>query len=221
VPASPAVDFELRRSTIEKGRTPMRSGIDTKNGSPPTGAWTHALLVRGSYGERRPATWVGPETKVRPRAKLARRAAIRVTRRFRAPPHRVFDAWLDPEVARQWLFATSSRPIAHVEIDSRVGGCFRFVDQRDGEMIEHIGEYVEIVPHRRLAFSLSMERRPHVITRVMVELVPVKKGCALTLTHENVPGDCISRTEGRWTDILYGLGVTLASGPAAFHDHQE
>jgi uncharacterized protein YndB with AHSA1/START domain len=199
----------------------MRPGIDMKSGSPPTGAWTRALEIRDSPGGLGSAAWVSPETMLRPRAKAARRAVIRVTRRFRAPPHRVFDAWLDPEVAGQWLLATASHPMARVEIDARVGGSFRFVDRRDGEMTEHTGEYFEIVPHRRLAFSLSLEKRPHVITRVMVEIVPVKKGCALTVTHENVPPNYASRTEGRWTGILYGLGVTLDSGFTEFDDNQE
>jgi uncharacterized protein YndB with AHSA1/START domain len=199
----------------------MRPGIDMKSGSPPTGVWTHALEARHSSGGLGSATWVSPETKVPPRAKAARRATIRVTRRFRAPPHQVFNAWLDPEVAGKWLFATASHPMARVEIDARVGGSFRFVDQRDGETTEHTGEYVEIVPHRRLAFSLSVEKRPHVITRVMVEIVPMKNGCALTLTHENLPPDYVSRTEGRWTGILYGLGLTLDSGFMEFHDDQE
>ena len=191
-----------------------------KSGSPPTGAWTRALEVRDSAGGLGSATWVSPET-IRPLPKAARRAAIRVTCRFRAAPHRVFDAWLDPEVAGKWLFATASHPIARVEIDARVGGSFRFVDQRDGEMTEHTGEYVEIVPHRRLAFSLSVEKRPRVITRVMVEIVPVKQGCALTLTHENLPPEYANRTKGRWTGVLYGLGVTLDSGFTELHDDQE
>ena len=199
----------------------MGPGIDMKSGSPATGAWTRVLEVRNSPGGLGSATWISHETKVRPRPKAARRAAIRVTRRFRAPPDQVFNAWLDPEIAGEWLFATASHPMARVEIDARVGGSFRFVDQRDGEMTEYTGEYVEIVPHRRLAFSLSVEKCPHVITRVMVEIVPMKNGCALTLTHENLPPDYVSRTEGRWTGILYGLGVTLDSGFAEFHDDQE
>jgi uncharacterized protein YndB with AHSA1/START domain len=106
--------------------------------------------------------------------------------------------------------------MARVEIDARVGGSFRFVDQRDGETTEHAGEYVEIVPHRRLAFSLSVERRPH-ITRVMVEIAAVSSGVTLTRTCP----DYASRTEGRWTGILYGLGVTLDSRFTEFHDDQE
>ena len=37
----------------------------------------------------------------------AKPIVIHVTRRFDAAPERVFDAWLDPETARKFLFATS------------------------------------------------------------------------------------------------------------------
>jgi len=96
-----------------------------------------------------------------------RYSVLRVTRRYGALSARVFNAWLDPEVADR------------------------------------------------------MEEHPPAITRVMVEIAPLKKGCELKLTHENVPQDCASHIEGRWTGILYGLGVTLDSASTAFHDYQE
>lgn len=94
----------------------------------------------------------------------------------------------------------------HVEIDPRVEGSFRMVDH-DG--VEYIGEYSEITPHRRLVFTLFMENRPTVPTRVVMEITPLKKGCTLTVSHENLPPDCARYTEARWTGALYGLGVTL------------
>jgi len=49
---------------------------------------------------------------------------LRITRRFAASPERVFDAFLDPAIARQWLFTSPETDIAarRVEIDARVGG---------------------------------------------------------------------------------------------------
>jgi uncharacterized protein YndB with AHSA1/START domain len=140
-------------------------------------------------------------------------AAIRVTRRLSAPPERVFHAWLEPEVAGRWLFARALHPLTDVEIEARAGGSFRFADRRDGEIIEHAGEYVEIVPHRRLVFTLAMADRPRVVTRVAVEISPLKTGCQLAVTHENVPPDHADDTEARWTGILYGLAETLGSLP--------
>jgi uncharacterized protein YndB with AHSA1/START domain len=140
-------------------------------------------------------------------------AAIRVARRFRAPPERVFHAWLEPELAGRWLFATAFEPMTDVEIDPRVGGSFRLAERRDNRRAEHAGRYVEIVPHRRLVFTLAMADRPHVVTRVTAEISPLEIGCELALTHENVPPDRAGETEARWTGVLYGLDETLNSLP--------
>ncbi|MGB8434628.1 MAG: SRPBCC family protein [Burkholderiales bacterium] len=145
------------------------------------------------------------------RSTVDRPAAICVRRRFSVPAEKVFDAWLDPELASRWLFATASCPIPHVEIEAHVAGVFCFTDYRDGRVIEYTGEYLEIVPPRRLAFTLLMEKRRRVVTRVTVAITPRKSGCELALTHENVPAARAEHAEARWTGILYGLGVTVAS----------
>ncbi len=149
----------------------------------------------------------------RSQAAAAQAATIRVARRFSAPPERVFDAWLEPEVAGRWLFATASLPMTDVDIDPQVGGSFRFAAQRDDEIIEHRGEYIEIVPHRRLVFTLTTADRPRTITRVTVEITPRRTGCELALTHERMPANDANHAEGRWAGVLYGLDETLDSRP--------
>jgi uncharacterized protein YndB with AHSA1/START domain len=158
----------------------------------------------------------GRPPTARPWPGAQRHAAIRVTRRYGASPARVFEAWLDSGTVGRWLFATALRPIDQVEIDARVGGSFCFVERQDGHIIEYTGKYVEIDAHRRLVFTLAMEQHRDVGTRVTVDIAPVRKGCQLVLTHENVPQDCASRIEGRWTGILYGLGETLGPASQAF-----
>jgi len=137
--------------------------------------------------------------------------SIRLISRYRASPQRVFDAWLDPELAGQWLFATALRPMTHVVIDPRVGGAFHLAERRNGENTEHHGRYIEIVPHRRLVFTLFGENRRWGATRVTVEISPHKLGCELKLSHEDVPAEHVNHIKVRWTGILYGLGEILAS----------
>ena len=141
-----------------------------------------------------------------------RYAAVRVSEKFRASSERVFDAWLDPEIAGQWLFATASRPMTSVTIDARAGGAFRLVDRNDGGHIEHAGVYLEIDRPWRLAFTLCTNDGLHAMTRVLAEIARSrarKGGCELTLVHERVPGQFADRIEARWAGMLYGLGVTL------------
>jgi uncharacterized protein YndB with AHSA1/START domain len=199
----------------------MKSGIDETSEWRLADRWARVLEGRDDAGRVGAVALASPQPNKKSRPTAQRHAVIRVTRRYGVPPARVFDAWLDPEVAGRWLFATASRPLAHIAIDARVEGAFCFVERQDGDIATYTGEYIEIVPHRRLVFTLSTEKYPHVDTRVRVEIAPLAKGCALTLTHENVPRNHAERMEGRWTGILYGLGVTLDVPSAESHHHQE
>lgn len=135
----------------------------------------------------------------------------RAARRFSASAERVFDAWLDPDNAGKWLFATPEGQMMRVEIDPRVGGRFVFVDRRDGEDFEHIGEYLEIDRPHRLVFLFSLPKVSPDKTRVTIEIVPLGDGCELTLTHELHPdwADHKKRSEEGWVKILQGLAATI------------
>jgi uncharacterized protein YndB with AHSA1/START domain len=133
-----------------------------------------------------------------------------VTRRFDISPERVFDAWLDPDRAGKWLFATPKGKMVRVEIDARVGGSFVFVDRRGGEDVEHTGEYLEIDWPRRLVFSFLVPKYSQDSARVVIDIVPRNGGCELTLTHENVLPDYTSRTEAGWILILDRLDESLS-----------
>ena len=136
---------------------------------------------------------------------------VRVTHRFDASPERVFDAWLDPEKARGFLFVTASGELVCARIDARVGGAFAFVGRRDGEDIEHTGEYLEIERPRRLVFSLTVQKHARDTDRVTVEIVPLRTGCELTLTHEmgREWADHTDSMESGWIGILAALAAML------------
>jgi uncharacterized protein YndB with AHSA1/START domain len=137
------------------------------------------------------------------------RATVRVTHRFSASAERVFDAWLDPAKARKFLFTTPTGQMVRAEIDARVGGAFCFVDRREGEEVEHSGEYLEIDRPRRLVFSFVVPKYSKEITRVTIEIVPEGSECTLALTHEGVLPEWAKPTEGGWGGILEGLAATL------------
>src|SRR5471032_3315505 len=89
---------------------------------------------------------------------VATSPAMRVVRRFDASAERLFEAWLDPKKAGRWLFATASGQMVRVEIDARVGGRFVFVDRRNGENVEHSGEYLELDRPKRLVFRFAVPK---------------------------------------------------------------
>ncbi|AGA31134.1 SRPBCC family protein [Singulisphaera acidiphila] len=134
---------------------------------------------------------------------------LQVTHRFDASPERVFDAWLDPEKASRWLFATATGRMVRAEIDARVGGIFNFTDRREGEDVEHVGQYLEIERPRRLVFTFGVPKYSPVNTRVTVDILPLGSGCQLTLTHEGVLPEYVSRTEAGWGMLLDALAKTF------------
>ena len=139
-------------------------------------------------------------------------ATLRVERRFAASAERVFDAWLDPAIARAWLFAAAGGRIVRAETDPRVGGRFVFVDRRDGGDVEHVGEYLEIDRPRRLAFTFGVPAFGPEFDVVTIDIVEDGDGCRLTLTHAMTPAihaEWSERTREGWTTMLAALAATL------------
>ncbi len=126
---------------------------------------------------------------------------VHISRSFNSPPERVFDAWLDPEKAAKFLFATETGIMKKVEIDARVGGRFYIVETRDGVDAEHLGEYQEIDRPRRLQFSFDAPP-PFPVTTVTITITATEPGCHLELSHQGVPRDYESSVIEGWTGIL-------------------
>lgn len=136
---------------------------------------------------------------------------------FAASAERVYDAWLDPRTAGKWLFATPTGQMMRVEIAARVGGSFTITERRDGEDVEHVGDYVELTRPRRIAFLLRVPKYSQQADRVVVDIVPLNSGCEVTITHElaAVTGagpesaENVKNAERGWSGVLRGLASTF------------
>ncbi|MET1110290.1 MAG: SRPBCC domain-containing protein, partial [Allosphingosinicella sp.] len=149
-----------------------------------------------------------------PRGEEAAMGEVKVTRRVEAPAEAVFDAWLDPETAGRWLFATPGGEMVRVAIDARAGGRFEIVERRDGEEILHTGVYEAIERPQRLAFTLQVPRYSPNMDRVTVAVAPDGDGAVLTLVQGVSEGAPASpeRIERGWNTILDALAATVERG---------
>lgn len=112
-------------------------------------------------------------------------AKAEVSIRIGAPPERVFDAWLDPGLARQFLAAGETR-VGEMEIDPREGGRFR-IEMASGERrYMHHGEYVVIDRPRRLVFTWISAATEERLTIVDVHFTPDAGGTRVDLRHEGL-----------------------------------
>lgn len=133
---------------------------------------------------------------------------LEITRDFAFPPERVFDAWLNPEIARRFLFATPTGEIVRAEIDARPGGRYSIVRRENGENIAHVGEYLAIDRPRRLVFTFAVPQFSAQFTQVAIDIAPNPNGCTLTLTHEGVLPEWAERAQAGWGMILGTLERT-------------
>jgi uncharacterized protein YndB with AHSA1/START domain len=76
-----------------------------------------------------------------------------LTRLIDAPREKLFRAWTDPELLKQW-FAPLPYTTPVVELDVRPGGSNLIVMRGpDGKDMPNRGVYLEVVPNERLVFT--------------------------------------------------------------------
>ena len=136
----------------------------------------------------------------------------RTSRRFDVPPADVFDAWLDPKKVTMW-FGPGLGDMIRVEVDPKVGGAFSFVQRRDGEDIDHTGQYLEIAKPTRLVFTWSVPAYSPEIARIIVEIFALPGGCEATVTHELRPewAEFADRAAASWSQMLDAMAAAVRS----------
>jgi uncharacterized protein YndB with AHSA1/START domain len=76
-----------------------------------------------------------------------------LTRIFDAPREKIYRAWTDPDLLKQW-FAPPPYKTSVAELDVRPGGANLIVMQGpDGGEMPNRGVYLEVVPNERLVFT--------------------------------------------------------------------
>ena len=142
-----------------------------------------------------------------------------VTHHFESAPERVFDAWLDPKLIAQWMIGLTDgdEEMVSVNVNARVGGRFSFVVRRSGQLIDHVGQYLELVRPQRLAFTWGVAPETGDNSRVTIDLVPLGNGTELTLTHEMDPewASYAKQTRQGWAAILAAVERTVTAAAAA------
>lgn len=122
----------------------------------------------------------------------------------------VFDAWFDTGKLNEWMFGPKVRDEEIVKLESQPykGGTFSFVVRRDGQLLNHIGTYLEFNRPQRLVFKWGVESEYESV--VTVEIASSENGDHVTLTHE-LPDkweEYTESTEAAWSfmlDKLYEL----------------
>ena len=114
---------------------------------------------------------------------------VRLHRVLRAPPSRVYRAFLDPDAMVKWLPPHGFTGRVH-HVDARVGGTYRmsFTNFSTGGSHAFGGTYVELVPNERIVHTDGFDD-PNLPgeMRTTIQLRPVSCGTELDIVQEGIP----------------------------------
>jgi uncharacterized protein YndB with AHSA1/START domain len=130
------------------------------------------------------------------------RQTVIVTKKFSNDGGNVYDGFLDPAMARRFLFATPAGEMVRAEMDANVGGKYTVVERRDGVEVEHTGEFVELIRPSLIVFTLSVPLYSAEVSTVRVEIAPAGEGCEVTLRNTGVPAEYAESTSEGWARML-------------------
>ena len=114
---------------------------------------------------------------------------LKLHRVLRAPPEKVYRAFLDADAMAKWLPPNGFTARVH-QLDAKVGGGYKmsFTNFTTGKTHSFGGQYVELTPHERIRYTDKFEdpNLPGVI-QVSITLTKVFCGTELNVVQEGVP----------------------------------
>jgi uncharacterized protein YndB with AHSA1/START domain len=123
-----------------------------------------------------------------------------------ATPATIFPFLTDPAQHVRWLGTTA-------ELDPRPGGAYRVLVQG-----RHpgVGEFVEVVPDRKVVFTFGWDEPDHPIparsTEVEITLTPEGDKTMVRFVHRGLPDDAVSDHTQGWDHYLYRLATVVSGG---------
>ena len=114
---------------------------------------------------------------------------VKLHRVMRAPPERVYRAFLDSEAMAKWIPPYGFTCKVH-HLDAKVGGTFRmsFTNFTSANAHAFGGEYLELVPNERIRYTDKFDD-PNLPgeMQVTVVLTSVSCGTAINIVQEGIP----------------------------------
>jgi len=114
---------------------------------------------------------------------------IRLHRVFKAPPEKVYRAFLDAEALAKWLPPNGFTCQVH-QMEAKVGGSFKmsFTNFTTGSSHSFGGRYLDLVPHELIRYTDEFDdpNLPGEL-EVIVTLKPVSVGTNVHIEQSGVP----------------------------------
>jgi uncharacterized protein YndB with AHSA1/START domain len=153
--------------------------------------------------------------------------AVVIERTLAAPVELIWQLWTDPEHFAAW-YGPDGASIPVARMDVRVGGtrlvCMQVDTPRGAMMMWFTGEYLEVVPNKRLVYTESMSDENGTVlsaadlgmppghpdtTEIRVDLDDLGGRTRMVMTHAGIPAG--SPGAAGWTMALDKLAAHLTT----------
>ena len=141
---------------------------------------------------------------------------LEIRRKFSVPRERLYAAWTETDQMMKWG-GPEGMHIVSYDAETRVGGAYRLVMERDDNKEQYIakGVFHEIRPPEFLKYSWCWEEdtpEEEHDTMLTIEFIDLGKESELVLIHENLKSEesVQGHTHG-WGEMLDKMGKFLHS----------
>ena len=122
---------------------------------------------------------------------------IEIDRDFAAPPKEVFDAWTKAQHFARWFGGKDVQvPLDSLDFVAEPGRTWTAqMTLPNGDTMDWTGDFIEVVPHERLVFTITDRPAEPARAKIVVELTPLADGTRMHFTQET-PGFTPEQQEG-------------------------
>jgi uncharacterized protein YndB with AHSA1/START domain len=137
---------------------------------------------------------------------------LRLSRIIKAPPERIYKAFLDPDALAKWMPPHGFTGHVH-EMDARVGGSYRMSFSTINRSWTQVfgGKYLELKPYEKIVHTDKFEGEvpdfpSDIEMKVTITFKPVPGGTEVNIVQENIPkGPALDGAPDGWKQSLDNL----------------
>jgi uncharacterized protein YndB with AHSA1/START domain len=149
---------------------------------------------------------------------MAKGHTIKLHRVLKAPPQRVYKAFLNADGLAKWIPPSGFTCKVH-QMDPKVGGTFKmsFTNFENGQSHSFGGTYLELVANEKLRYTDVFDD-PNLAGEIVVTVLlkPVSCGTDISITQEGVPEVIpLDMCYLGWQDSLNQLAMLVETAPPA------
>lgn len=129
---------------------------------------------------------------------------VKVSQFIKGPRAKVYEAWVNPEIAVKWWSATDLKPV-DFRNTLEVGGKYYHKMSGIPGTFETGGKYLEIIPNKKIVFTWGSANGPEPTSVVTVIFEDHRDGTMVTLTQERLPADLVPSHQTGWEGAIKHL----------------